>query len=331
MARIFFKRGEQGKFLSRVREKTGYSFKNLAKQCGGHPRSYSDWSREKASIPHHTALKLSRLANTPLPQDVVVKDDYWYAKKAGRLGGIAHIKKYGNPGTPEGRALGGTRSIATHNNLLTGFQTRKKIEYPQKNVKLAELLGIVLGDGSITYYQVTITLNSTTDADYAQWVMALCERLFGVTVHASTRENTISLTMSGVNMVEFLLKNGLQRGNKIRNQVNIPTWITRVPLYSLACVRGLVDTDGCIYLDTHRIRGKVYKNICLSFTSYSLPMLTAVYDLLRSLGLRPVQYKNNLKLRREHDIYRYYKLIGSHNKKHLMKMKEFFKQPGEVA
>lgn len=331
MARVFFKKGGQRAFFSRVQKKTGYSFKLLAQHCGGHQRSYSDWIREKASLPYHTALKLSQLAKVSLPDDIVVRNDYWYTRKAGRLGGIAHIKKYGNPGTPEGRSLGGTRSIATHNNLQTGFQTRKKVRFPRKNAELAELLGIILGDGSITHYQVTVTLNSITDADYAYWVKGLCEKLFGVKVHAGRRENTINLTISGVGMVEFLLKNGLKIGNKIRNRVDIPTWIGKSRIFSHACVRGLIDTDGCVYLDTHYINRKRYKYICLAFTSYSGSLLKSVYKVLFSGGLNPTLYKNNLKLRKENDVYRYYKLIGSHNTKHLSKLENFFENSGEVA
>lgn len=160
--------------------------------------------------------------------------------------------------------------------------------------------------------------------------MRLMKRLFAIEVTTRHVDHTTSLVLTGVNAVECLLKYGLKRGNKIRQQVDIPLWIKGRPSYAKACARGLIDTDGCVYIDQHRYGRKTYKNICLAFTSYSKPLLESVYNLFLSLNIKSRLYRNNVKIRKEMDVYRYYQLIGSHNEKHLAKLKEFF-QRGEVA
>ncbi|MBM4467703.1 MAG: hypothetical protein FJ014_19490 [Chloroflexi bacterium] len=51
---------------------------------------------------------------------------------------------------------------------------------PEKSPLLAEFIGIMLGDGSITDHQVTVTLNKTDDAEYANFIRELIGGLFGI-------------------------------------------------------------------------------------------------------------------------------------------------------
>lgn len=324
MARVFFDDGQQKSFLEQAQRKTGFSFKVLAQHCGGHPRSYSDWLHEKASLPQDVAAKLARLANISLPAGIIVKEDFWYTKKAGQLGGLAHLRKYGNPGTPQGRALGGMRSLVTHKRINSNFTQRKFSRVPRRSAELAEMCGIILGDGNISYHQISVTLNRKTDAEYVQLVLTFMKKLFGVDVTLRQRDNTSTLVVTGVGVVECLLKHGLQRGNKIRKQVDIPLWIKENALFAKSCVRGLLDTDGSVYFDRHNYGGKIYQNICLAFTSYSQPLLNSVYNLLLSIDVRASLYHNNLKVRRKDDVYRYHEIVGSRNAKHLCKLKHFF-------
>ncbi|MBI2345319.1 MAG: hypothetical protein HYV03_00180 [Deltaproteobacteria bacterium] len=331
MARIFFNEGQQKMFIERAKERTGLSFKLLAKRCGGHQRSYSDWLHEETSLPQDIALKLSILADVPIPPNVVVKDDFWYTKKAGILGGHAHIQQYGNPGTPEGRRLGGIRSLITHRETQSSFKQRKAVQNPGRSAELAEMCGIILGDGNVSYHQVSITLNRDTDSKYVQCVMQLMKRLFGIDVFVRQIGKTATLVATGINLVEILLRYGLRRGNKIQKQVDMPSWIKTHSSYARACVRGLIDTDGCVYIDRHRHGNKVYRNICLAFTSYSKPLLGSVHRLLLSFKIQSSMYRNNIKIRKRKNVYRYYKTIGTQNQKHAEKLERFFSEPGEVA
>jgi len=277
-------------------------------------------------MPHDITIKLAKRYSIKLPTNIKIKADFWSTRKAGKLGGIVSYKKYGNPGTTKGRKLGGFHSLTTHQKLNTKFKTRKKVILPKKNEKLSELVGILLGDGSISQYQIGITLNSQTDAKYGAWMSKFISKLFNVSVKKTIRKkNTLQLTIAGINIVEYLLKLELKRGSKIRNQISIPNWIKREDKFAKACLRGLIDTDGCIYIDKHKYKNKTYKNICLDFTSYSKPLLNTTYELLSSLELSPKKYKKGVKIRKEINVKKYFNIIGTHNDKHLKKYTNFFK------
>jgi len=96
-----------------------------------------------------------------------------------RLGGLRRIALYGNPGTVEGRSKGGRRTISLfHNDPVfakkSGFIIRKEIRYPKRSVRLAELIGIMLGDGGLPgKHQLTISFNNKTDKRYSVYLKSL--------------------------------------------------------------------------------------------------------------------------------------------------------------
>ncbi len=129
---------------------------------------------------------------------------------------------------------------------------------PKKNEKLAELVGIILGDGNISVierdksksYVIRIVGDERKDKKYLiDYVKPLCEELFNIKVktHKHKQFNALYLTINSKQAVEFLISVGLKKGNKIENQLTIPSWIFEQERLLKACLRGLVDTDGSIY------------------------------------------------------------------------------------
>lgn len=330
MSRLLLKKGQQKIFLDNIKEASGLRLGELAKICRTNPKQLSDWHTEKSTMIFDSALILSKRFSIDLPTGYKIAPNFWHTKKAGQIGGLKNIEIHGNPGTAEGRMLGGTRSLIINKKLKTGFKIRKKINIPRKDENLAELFGIIIGDGGLTYHQITISLSSKTDREYAEWVTAFIKKILDIEVSKKDRKrNVCQIVVSSVNLVEFLLKNGLSRGNKVKNQVDIPSWILENKNFKIACVRGLIDTDGCIYIDHHKYKERIYKNICLDFTSASPKLLNSAYKILNELNLGPKIYKKSIKIRKENNVKKYFKIIGSHNPKHVNKFKKFIK--GEVA
>ncbi len=327
--RIIFKKGEQHNFLKKVKEKTNLSFSKLANFCQKHPHTVNDWYHEKASIPKEAAIILSQISKIPIPSDIEIRKQFWYTHKAGKIGGKNVITRHGNPGTYISRSLGGKNSVIVNKTLQNNFKQRKIINIPKKDSTLAELFGIILGDGGIAKYQLTITLHRITDKKYAQYVVNLLKNLFVTKVSKNYRKSVVNIVVSSTNLIEYLLENGLKCGSKVKNQIQVPLWIAQNQQFRLQCVRGLVDTDGCVYIDKHIYKGKVYKSLCLDFTNMSVPLLDFVWNTLLELGLKPKKYKKSLKLRRLDDIKLYFEHIGTSNEKHYLKYKKFIN--GEVA
>lgn len=245
----------------------------------------------------------------------------------GRKGGLARAALYGNPGTPEGRRRGGLNSIRTHVKNKTGFKVLKSITIPGHSAHLAELIGILMGDGHVGLYQTSVVTNSDTDYQHALFVKALIEKLFKIQVQLSNRRNekACEIIISSKSVSHFFVGQGIPQGNKIILGVSIPNWIQKKPLYRKAFIRGLFDTDGCVYLDIHRYRREVYKNLGMAFANQSIPLLSFFKETLEFFGLHPTQKtKFRVFLRRREDIRRYFALIGSSNEKHLKKVRQHF-------
>jgi len=101
---------------------------------------------------------------------------------------------------------------------------RKNINKPDLSEELAEFVGIVLGDGSITKYQLTITLNQNEE-QYISFVGNLTEKLFSIKPKIIHRkdQSVKNIVISSKNLVEFLIDDlGLKNGNKVKQNVDIP-------------------------------------------------------------------------------------------------------------
>jgi len=322
--RILFKKGEQHKFMDKILSKI--SVVKSAEVCGLSERTIRDWRREKFLMQKDAMLKLCKKTSVPMPKNFKEKDDYWYvtkyAKLGGNLGAMACIKKYGCVGGP-------LRKEKWHewwNNkgkfIKNPLFRRKYINKPGKSKVLAEFIGIMLGDGGISEKgkQIHITLNSRDDAEYIKYVCDIIEKLFKRKPGICDRkkESVFVISVSSMNLIDYLIKLGLKKGNKIKLQVDIPDWIKNNKSYSIACVRGLVDTDDCIFNHKYKVNNKFYNYKKLAFACYSQPMRRSVYNILSSLGIKSRLFSyRDVRIDSQEDIKKYFKLIGSHNPKHL--------------
>lgn len=253
----------------------------------------------------------------------------WIRKS--RLGGLGCVQLHGNPGTVEGRKKGGRKSIELfHQNpdfaKRVGFIVRKEIKHPARCAELAELIGIILGDGCLSgNHQLTISFNNETDQEYSHYLRRLLKKLFALDCHVHYRKNSngADVVVSSSNLVDFLLKEGLSIGNKVKNQVGIPMWISGELKYGKACLRGLVDTDGSFYCHKYISGNKEYKYIKLCFTNCSRPILEFVFKILKRLGYKVYLKGNHVSVYSMSEIKRYFKEIGTHNQKYLSKFYKY--------
>lgn len=184
-----------------------------------------------------------------------------------------------------------------------------------------------MGDGGIAQYQLTISFHSEDEKEYSKFVIDLVKQLFDVPIGIHYDKNYLSfdLVISRIKLVRFCINRlGLKRGNKIKQQVDIPDWIKQNQSYLTACVRGLMDTEGCVYTHRYKVNGKFYSYKKLAFKNNSYPLIKSVYDFLKNIGLHhPRIAKNHREVRIEskEDVQKYFQLIGFHNPKHLKRYK----------
>ncbi|CAN5713637.1 hypothetical protein BH11PAT2_BH11PAT2_08970 [soil metagenome] len=322
---------DQISFLNSVRDVLNLSWAGLSRMVNVHPRRMSDWNRGDGSIPYSIAKEFSALSGISVPKSGKIVNQYWNNHAAAVKAGNLVYKKYGRiGGDPEHRKGQWKKWWIESNkqNNLGSFAIQKEIQLPVPSVKLAELVGIILGDGGITERQVRITLDSDTDSLYVPYAAELFQSLFGVlpTVRTVAKARAVTISLSRTSLVSFLNRVGLRTGNKIRHQVDIPVWIKSNVEFSRACVRGLMDTDGCIFTERHLIRGKTYCYPRMSFVNHSIPLLESVLKILATDGFEArLRGNRSVTLEKPTDVIRYFKRVGSNNPKHLTR----FRNTGE--
>ncbi|MDO8513882.1 MAG: LAGLIDADG family homing endonuclease [bacterium] len=328
--RVLFLKGKQAEFLNRAMGVFGSNLE-LSVFCEVGVRTLTDWKRERFSMTEKAVDKLVSHMGIKIPDDVEIRPAFWSTKKAARLGAETTIRKYGTICTdPEKRRKGWEEWWLTKGRFSTNSISCPKIVlFPKKSVNLAEMFGILIGDGGITDYQVTITLNRVDDREYAKYVCQLMIKLFRIQPSEIIRNSVVNIQVSRKNLVAYLLKNGLVKGNKVKHQIDIPEWIKKDMKYSLACVRGLVDTDGCVYKHRYSVRGKQYIYYKIGFSSRSVNLIESVKIILEQIGIHPkVDCRGDLRLYDTKDVRKYFQEIGSHNPKHI---KKYLDSYGEVA
>lgn len=242
--------------------------------------------------------------------------------RAASIGGSARVQRYRNPGTVEGRRLGGLHSLATHRANRTAFKTLRTTRLPKPSAALAELLGILASDGHMSRYQVSVTTHSVTDIGHARYVQKLLIKLFGMPVSLTKRKSSsaVVVLLSSKFVCDFLERMGMSRGNKVHVQIAPPTWVLKKGECGRAYLLGLIDTDGCVYADRHRVNGKSYCSVCIAFTNASVPLLSFVERVWRQEGFSPTASGRDVRLRRRRDVLGYAQTIGFSNPKHVLRI-----------
>jgi len=181
-------------------------------------------------------------------------------------------------------------------------QPIKKIKI---NKDIAELIGIILGDGNIHNNTMKIAFDRRNQ-HYLNYVGDLFNKIFGIKLKQTSysKNNVDYLHCNNILVIEELLKLGLKRGNKIINQTGIPNWIKQNKAYSKACTRGLIDTDGCIY------KCKRENQTYIKFTNFNQQLLDDFKELVENLDYHFAKAnKNNWCLYRKSEVANFIKDI----------------------
>ena len=190
------------------------------------------------------------------------------------------------------------------------LKKRTNFKIPEKHSEdLAEFFGIMLGDGHVSHFQVVVSLGNKEEK-YAQYVRSLIKRIFKTNVKISIRGNGHrDVYLGSVDITSWLLKQGLVH-NKVKSQVDVPSWIFSKNKFMKRFLRGFFDTDGSVY--------KLKYGIQISFCNRSLPMLKSLQLMLKKLEYNPSSMSSyNMYLTKRRDVKRFFKEIKPSNLKHV--------------
>ena len=333
-SRVKFSENGQKRFLDEALSALKIDIAGLAKATHVCDRTVRDWKREKSNMDFASLFLICSKTNTRFPKGIKVLPPYWSTKKASKLGGRRHAELYGSPGTPEGRRKGGINSQRKFKSdpfhaKRVGLLLRKKITYPKKSAVLAEFIGIMLGDGGVSNdHQITVSFNGEKDRYYALYIQRIIEDLFGITSTRCIRmeEGRANIVVTGKNLIEFLEKMGIKKGNKVKNQVDVPEWIFEHKEYQVSCLRGLFDTDGCVYQHSYEVKSKQYRYVKMCFRNYSIPILESLKKMLGNLGFnaRLDKRQKAVYLHSPREVKKYISKVGTNNPRYKERYIEFF-------
>ncbi|MBN1159801.1 MAG: hypothetical protein JXA43_01010 [Candidatus Diapherotrites archaeon] len=290
--RIKLEKGKQRKLIETHKDNNKLTWKSMAKKLSVSEPALKEWRLENCLIPKEIFDLLNK--NHGFDQFVMkVRDDKWGQSKGGK-------NSTGNTG---------------------------KIKIPKKSEKLAELVGIILGDGNIhafskgkkvRAYSIRIAGHAKNDRDYlTNHVFRLFKDLFDVQprIYKSKRSKAMYVNVYNKALVDYFLEMGLKKGNKITSQVTIPKWILKDKKLIIACIRGLIDTDGSIY----RMSRKDANLKRISFKNYNQALLKQARNCFIELGFHPSKIicGNYFTLSRQEEIKRYISMIEFNNSKHI--------------
>ena len=316
---------DQIQFLENSRNNLELNNNDFAKLLKIHPRTLRDWSKGIRSMSCQSAKLLSSKTNIPIPADAKIILWNEHLKNISVLGGEASYKKTGGfGGNEEKRQKGWEKWWETKGK----FQSRdillpKKISFPKKSVKLAEFVGIMMGDGGVSKYHISITLNSKTDKKYSIFVCSLIKSLFGVKPKTHKRKDSLALdiVVNRIKITVFCKNIGLKIGNKLKQDLDIPEWVNKNTQYQIACIRGLFDTDGTFFKHKYTVKGKKYSYGKIGFSSRSPKLIASVHRILNNLCINAkINYNNTeVKIESIEGVQKYINTIGTSNHKHSTK------------
>lgn len=181
--------------------------------------------------------------------------------------------------------IGYTRT--TQNRVPQGVRVRfppRPLMNRAKKEKLAYLIGIALGDGNLSnpngravrlriscfsgYPKIADEIKHAIQTVLPQNKISIVQRqgrCFDISVYS--------------NKLEAWMPWEVGKGSKIAQSADVPDWILADSKFSKACLRGLIQTDGCIYID----RGYQMVN----FTNNIEILALTVRGMMEDIGFEP--------------------------------------------
>jgi hypothetical protein len=153
------------------------------------------------------------------------------------------------------------------------------------DIYLAELIGIILGDGCLVYnekkgnYYCEIVGNPSTEMEYYEkYIRKLVRKVFDRPSSINVRERGVRLKFYSKKVIGFIVNDlGLFYGKGKNLKAKIPDVIFKDYNLRRACLRGLIETDGSFYFSR---KGKNLNYPSIEFTTTSKVLAIQVNQAL---------------------------------------------------
>lgn len=250
--RVTFSNGFQRELFSTILRNRGMTLKKLACVLDVSHWTLKHWKLGTHSIPNVVFIKVcsmfpeARIFVEKNPPEI--KSANWGPRK----GGVTTAHRLGSEELAQKMAY--VRSF-----IRNRPRSRPLVKQPDLNAPdFWEFFGAMLGDGCLSKYHVNdrrgarycmlITGNSKFDGEYFEYLKSLVDRLFGLnpSIIKEKRANVLRFVIQSRAAFEVLESVGYPVGRKtdlsLPDQVLSLSWELKKVV-----IRGLFDTDGCIF------------------------------------------------------------------------------------
>ncbi len=151
---------------------------------------------------------------------------------------------------------------------------------------LAYLVGVGLGDGNLSKPNGrTVRLRISCDLKYPFLITEIIAALKYILPESSidlvSRKGCLDISCYS-NYLEGIMGWKAKGGSKFVQSARVPDWIWCKDEYIRVCLKGLIETDGCIYVD----RGYTM----VAFTNIVKELAVDVYQMMEWFGFNPHIY-----------------------------------------
>lgn len=152
------------------------------------------------------------------------------------------------------------------------------------NTQIAELIGIIIGDGCIRYdvknpqYFVEITGNINLERTFFNYIANIFSSQLGLKSNIRIGGRGLRLRVSSKQFLEWLVHTLEMPYNKNKClNIKIPSVIVADQELLFYCLRGIVDTDGSLFLSR---KGPQKDYPCIEITTASKPLAMQLREIL---------------------------------------------------
>jgi len=196
-------------------------------------------------------------------------------------------------------------SMARSNFYQWQLKNKKAYSNFKKDGRLAELIGVVLGDGHIQAFPRTerlIVSSNSQNSGFIKRYKMLIKTIFGKQPLCMKSKNSNCVRIS---IYEKLISKriGIQTGNRKGLNFRTPKWISRNKNYLKGYLRGLYEAEGSFC--THKPTG-TYKFL---FKNTNNSLLNIVYDGMKTLGFHPHRSKHQIQISKKEEVYAAQKML----------------------
>lgn len=192
------------------------------------------------------------------------------------------------------------RKQARHSGLV-------KSTYPtfRKNGDLAELTGVILGDGNIGVFPRSEVLRIVANANNQGFIdryTRLVEKAFRKKPHVKKRtySEAVNITVYEKFISKRLLIPSGARGNIL---IQVPDWIVKNKEMTIRFLRGLYEAEGSYSVHTPTYTYKMF------FSNKNLSLLDIVFRLVKGLGFHPHRSADKIQISRKEEVQKFKNLI----------------------